>query len=222
MDTFDKSTRSPRTPSGRVLRGGRGECGACGRGDTLRSRAARASSSRHYDRGARCSLDWDRPGRVSCPLKLREVSAPRLGRAYRPDAPAKSQEAIGPSCAFGTTTPSGKNRGGTPTGELPHKGRAAPDGAEDTDQRLSAFRFLDLFGEWGEADGKTETPPLCFGSQAQGSRATWLEIQHWGVTMRHENGIALPTCSLRARARGNRRGCAAGTMPLIRPPPRSP
>jgi hypothetical protein len=79
------------------------------------------------------------------PAKLREVSAPRLGRAYRPDAPAESQEAIGPCRAFGTTTPSGKNRGGTPTGELPQKGRAAPDGAEDTDQRLSAFRFLFSF-----------------------------------------------------------------------------
>ncbi len=39
----------------------------------------------------------------------------------------------------------------------PTKGRAAPDGAEDTNQRLSAFRFLDLFGEGGEANEKAET-----------------------------------------------------------------
>jgi hypothetical protein len=62
-------SRSPRTPSGRVLFGGWGECGACGRGHTLRSRAARASSSRHYDRDARCSL--------------------ALARALRPQAPSQ-------------------------------------------------------------------------------------------------------------------------------------
>ncbi len=39
----------------------------------------------------------------------------------------------------------GESRGGTPSGELSLKGdRAASDDAEDTDQRLAAFRFLIL------------------------------------------------------------------------------
>ena len=155
-------------------------------------------------RGAR----WTGTGRGGCnnPLKLREVSAPRLGRAYRPDAPAKSQEALARSRASGTTTPLGKSRGGTPTGELPQKGRAAPDGAEDTDQRLSAFRFLDLFGEWGEADEKTETPPLCFGSQAQGSRATWLEFTKLGRRCATRTRLLCFTLPCRGRVAPEGRG----------------
>ena len=106
-------------------------------------------------RGAR----WTGTGWGGCHARQNcaRSAPPGWGELTGPDAPATSQEAIGPCRAFGTTTPLGKNRGGTPTGELPQKGRAAPDGAEDTDQRLSAFRFLDLFGEWGEANGKTET-----------------------------------------------------------------
>jgi hypothetical protein len=41
------------------------------------------------------------------------------------------------------TSPLGESRGGTPSGERIPKGmRAASDDAEDTDQRLAAFRFL--------------------------------------------------------------------------------
>jgi hypothetical protein len=58
--------------------------------------------------------------------------------------------------------------------------------------RLSAFRFLDLFGEWGEANGKTETPPLCFVSQAGDSRFTWLETARLGRAGVSENGIVFP------------------------------
>ena len=32
----------------------------------------------------------------------------------------------------------------------------------------------------GEANGKTDTPPLCFGSQAQCSRFTWLDTAKLG------------------------------------------
>ena len=68
-------------------------------------------------------------------------------------------------------TPFGENRGGTPTGELPlsQGGRAASQGAEVVEQRLSAFRFLYLlaffilgFGETGVAKKETEAPPLGF------------------------------------------------------------
>ena len=38
-------------------------------------------------------------------------------------------------------SPFGESRGGTPEGELPQKGRAAPAGAEVVEQRLPAFRF---------------------------------------------------------------------------------
>jgi hypothetical protein len=40
--------------------------------------------------------------------------------------------------------------------------------------RLSAFRFLDLFGEAGEANEKTETHRSVLVSPAQGSRFMWL------------------------------------------------
>jgi hypothetical protein len=106
-------------------------------------------------RGAR----WTGTGWGGCHARQNcaRSAPPGWGELTGPDAPATSQEAIGPCRAFGTTTPLGKNRGGTPTGELPQKGRAAPDGAEDTDQRLSAFRFLDLLANEGETNGKTET-----------------------------------------------------------------
>ena len=56
--------------------------------------------------------------------------------------------------------------GGTPEGELPQKGRAAPQGAEVVEQRLPAFRFL-ISWRWrnGRSEGrKTEAPPLDFRS----------------------------------------------------------
>ena len=60
-----------------------------------------------------------------------------------------------PDGLLGTMTPFGENRGGTPMGERPLQrgeprpllcppplaGEDAGGGAEDTDQRLSAFRF---------------------------------------------------------------------------------
>jgi hypothetical protein len=49
------------------------------------------------------------------------------------------------------TSPLGESRGGTPSGERIPKGmRAASDDAEDTDQRLAAFRFFILFVGWVE------------------------------------------------------------------------
>jgi hypothetical protein len=56
-----KNLAHRRTPSARGYSRKRSECGARGRNDTLRSRAASENTpGRHYDRSARSSLDWDR------------------------------------------------------------------------------------------------------------------------------------------------------------------
>ena len=79
--------------------------------------------------------------------------------------------------------------------------RAAPDGAEDKDQRLSAFRFLYFFlslflgfGETGVANKETEAPPLSFhvlpGLRASRGRV----LQRSGEEARRENGAC---CAIR-------------------------
>src|SRR5271167_1442164 len=66
-------------------------------------------------RGAR----WTGTGWGGCHARSNcaRSAPPGWGELTGPDAPAESQEAIGPCRAFGTITPLGKSRGGTPTGE---------------------------------------------------------------------------------------------------------
>ena len=103
------------------------------------------------------SLDGDRQGGCNGRLNSARSFAPRLGRAFGPNAPAKSPEAW-PGSHHGTTTPMAQSRGGTPTGvratlsRAPHPGRGfAPRqrqpvrDAEVTTLRLSAFRFPFFF-----------------------------------------------------------------------------
>jgi hypothetical protein len=61
------------------------------------------------------SLDWDRRARV-IPASKREIFAPRLGRAYRIERPATSQEAW-PEVEPKGPTPRRQEPCGTPTGE---------------------------------------------------------------------------------------------------------
>ncbi len=102
------------------------ECGARGREDTARSRAARASACRHYDRRARCVAGCGQPARGE--TRRAWCGGPRSLARRR---------------AFGTTTPLGKSRGGTPEGErAPPGARRAFTRCGGSDLRLSAFRFL--------------------------------------------------------------------------------
>jgi hypothetical protein len=84
------------------------ECGARGREDTVRSRAAWASVCRHYDRRGRCSLDWDR----------RRWVTPIRPRPRKP----------GLKLNLWMTSPQDESRGGTPTGERARLPAAAPGG----------------------------------------------------------------------------------------------
>jgi hypothetical protein len=71
----------------------------------------------------------------------------------------------------------GESRGGTPSGELSSKGdRAASDDAEDTDQRLMAFRFLILFR------------PLLLSSSLPG--LTWQSMRRRGWFIHQSASIA--------------------------------
>jgi len=92
------------------------ECGARGREDTARSRAARASACRHYDRRARCVAGCGQPARGE--TRRAWCGGPRSLARRR---------------AFGTTTPVGKSRGGTPEGER------APPGARRAFQPVRWF-----------------------------------------------------------------------------------
>ena len=66
---------------------------------------------RHYDRCARCSLDWDRRRWVT-PASGFLLAHDPSGSCVRP-RPRKP----GSSCALGDVSPLGESRGGTPTGE---------------------------------------------------------------------------------------------------------
>src|SRR5579884_4277306 len=92
------------------------ECGARGREDTARSRAARASACRHYDRRARCVAGCGQPARGE--TRRAWCGGPRSLARRR---------------ALGTTTPLGKSRGGTPEGER------APPGARRAFQPVRWF-----------------------------------------------------------------------------------
>ena len=135
--------------------GGRGECGARGRG--LISSASGwpgHHACRHYDRRVRCSLDWDRRRRVTpaSGFCLRMISSENrfpLFRIMRQTEPRKH----GLGCALGDVSPLGKSRGGTPAGErarerkgrrkplLPWRDPRAVFACGRCYPRLSAFRF---------------------------------------------------------------------------------
>ncbi len=75
-------SRSVKDAFGRGYSRKRSECGARGREDTARSRAWASCLPALRPAREVLSLDWDRPARVT-PAERREVSAPRLGRAFR-------------------------------------------------------------------------------------------------------------------------------------------
>ncbi len=133
---------SPRSPKGRRLGdfGRRSEvrcprAGAC----HSRARAARASTCRHYDRRARCSLDWDRRARVT---PVEKLARPRPGwRSIGSQAPAESQEAwlelrLGDEQSPWQEPQWNAGRRARPAGRAPHLASAAAK------LRLSAFCFL--------------------------------------------------------------------------------
>ena len=82
--------------------------------------------SRHYDRGGRCSLDWDRRRRVT-PVQT------------------ASQEAWPEAEPLGWNTPLGESRGGTPKGERALQGARRIARCGGGTLRLPAFRFPFLF-----------------------------------------------------------------------------
>src|ERR1700678_2757845 len=123
----------------RVLSGGGARCGARGRKDTVRTRAARASCLPAI-RPAREVHRCDRTG-GACGY-VRSLMPP-FGKP-------------GPMLSPGDESPLGENRGGTPAGERARKRRAAQAaflrGASRTPLacghqtlRLPAFRFLFFF-----------------------------------------------------------------------------
>jgi hypothetical protein len=65
-----------------------------------------------------------------------------LGQEGRVTPVSTASQEAWPGLSLWDQRPSGKSRGGTPTGERAERSaRAAPQGAEDKHQRLPAFRF---------------------------------------------------------------------------------
>ena len=125
--------------AGRVMPGGRGECGACGRG-LISCAPGRLGHHvcRHYDRRARCIAG--------------------LGQAKAGVSPfgAKSQETWPDAEPLGRCDPFGESRGGTPAGERARKRKGGASRlsvarparrlhAGHGILRLPAFRFPSLF-----------------------------------------------------------------------------
>ena len=126
------------TPSG-----GAG-CGARGQGFRhLCTRAARASACRHYDRRARCLLDWDRTARVT-PVERRKGLRRKAVHKILRSARVSGSSGLG--CASGMSSPLGKSRSGTPEGvRVPLDARRTCKCGGWT-LRLPAFCFLFVAG----------------------------------------------------------------------------
>jgi hypothetical protein len=75
----------------------------------------------------------------------REVFRPRLAEPYRIGRPAESQEAWPDAEPWATKVPLVRAAVERRQASAPEKARAGPQGAEVTEQRLSAFRFLFFF-----------------------------------------------------------------------------
>ncbi len=122
----------------------RSECGARGRNDTLRTRAASGIMQAGITTGrwgAATGLGqvWAGNARNNCVR-----CCPRKGERHRsafsprPRKPGLKPRAAGES-------PPRQNRGGTPTGELPRKGGGRASCTSGRSKRLPAFRFPFFF-----------------------------------------------------------------------------
>src|SRR5208282_1566432 len=134
-------SRSVKDAFGRGYSRKRSECGARGREDTARSRAAWASSCRHYDRRVRCftGLGQDGAGNTRGAACAPRPEGRSKDRTLRP-RPRKH----GLTLSLGDESPFGESREWNAGRRAVSRegGRAAPLGAEDKDRRLPAFRFL--------------------------------------------------------------------------------
>ena len=128
VSVTERISLTSRTPAGDT--GWRGECGARGR-RLVTAAPGRLGhhACRHYDRRARCIA----------------VAGTGAGGGDPPLIGAKSREAWPELSLRDARVPLARAAVERRKACCPRRGGAAPQGAEDDAQRLSAFRFLVLF-----------------------------------------------------------------------------